>query len=361
MCASLCSKLYTKYPDLTSGNTPVQEVLKKESCTVIRINSNRSGGGDTETRHHRIPFGDPTQGFSMKNIHPIDRWCRLALAIVLAQGGYFWLTGAWQWAAFAGAVVMVATAGAQFCPLYRLLGMGTAQLAAGKVSPIWRWLGWLALLALLVGGSYGSAFFSRKLFLEEFNAMNHFYKQTLFLTGKNERNSAVANWEKMASGYAVFQRKYSAYQPYALRGDRQLVSDLQQVAVTMAAVEPLVRDGDLHQAHLDLEKIRPMFQDIFKRNGFSMLAVALVDFHDAMELILDAANAKEAEKVKQLHPMLSDKFKPVELEANDAEIQAIRKNLDELLTLAQAGNLGAMPAQADQLKSSFVKVYLKRG
>ena len=72
----------------------------------------------------------------MKNIHPIDRWCRLALAIVLAQGGYFWLTGAWQWAAFAGAVVMVATAGAQVCPLYRLLGMGTAQLAVGKVSPI---------------------------------------------------------------------------------------------------------------------------------------------------------------------------------------------------------------------------------
>ena len=297
----------------------------------------------------------------MKNIHPIDRWCRLALAIVLAQGGYFWLTGAGQWAAYAGAVVLVVTAGVQFCPLYRLLGVGTAQLSGGKVSPIWRWLGWLALLALLVGGSYGSAFFSRKLFLEEFNAMNHFYKQTLFLTGKNERDSALANWEKMVSGYAVFQRKYSAYKPYALRGDRQLVSDLQQVAVIMAAVEPLVREGDLHQAHLDLEKIRPVFQEIFKRNGFSMLAVALVDFHDAMELILDAANAKDAEKVKQLHPVLSEKFKPVELEANDAEIQAIRKNLDELLTLAQAGNLGAMPAQADQLKSSFVKVYLKRG
>lgn len=98
------------------------------------------------------------------------------MAIVLAQGGYFWLTGAWQWAAYAGAVVLVVTAGARFCPLYRLLGVGTAQFAGGKVSPIWRGLGWLALLALLVGGSYGSAFFSRKLFLEEFNAMNHFYK-----------------------------------------------------------------------------------------------------------------------------------------------------------------------------------------
>lgn len=297
----------------------------------------------------------------MKNIHPIDRWLRLAFAIVLAQWAYFWLTGAGQWVAYAGAVMLVGTAGVQFCPLYRLLGVSTASRSAVETGMAWKTLGWGVLLALLVGGSYGSAFFSRKLFLEEFNAMNHFYKQTLFLTGKNERESAVANWEKMVSGYATFQRKYSAYQPYALRGDKKLVAELQQVAEMMASVEPLVRTGDLHEAHLDLEKIRPLFQDIFKRNGFSMLAVALVDFHDAMELILDAANAKDAEKVKQLHPVLSDKFKPVELEANDAEIQAIRKNLDELLKLAQVGDLVALPAQADQLKSSFVKVYLKRG
>lgn len=297
----------------------------------------------------------------MKNIHPLDRWCRFALAIVLAQLGFFWLSGPGQWAAYAAAFILAGTAWVRFCPIYRMLGIGTAQFSVGKISRLWRVLGALALLALLVGGSYGSAFFSRKFFLEDFNAMNHYYKQTLFLTGKNERESAVVNWEKMVSGYATFQRKYSVYQPYALRGDHQLVTDLQQVAALMSSVEPLVRQGDLHQAHLDLEKIRPVFQDVFKRNGFSMLAVALVDFHDAMELILDAANAKDAEKIKQLHPVLSDKFKPVELEANDNEIQTIRKNLDELLVLAQAGNLGALPAQADQLKSSFVKVYLKRG
>jgi hypothetical protein len=165
----------------------------------------------------------------------------------------------------------------------------------------------------------------------------------------------------MVAGYAVFQRKYSAYQPYALKGDRQLVSDLQQVADTMAKVEPLVRQGDLHQAHLDLEKIRPVFQDIFKRHGFSMLAVALVDFHGAMELMLDAAHAKDAEKIQQMYPALSDTFKSVELEVNDRDIQAIRKNLDELQAQAQAGRLADLPAQADQLKSSFVKVYLKRG
>ena len=64
----------------------------------------------------------------------------------------------------------------------------------------------------------------------------------------------------------------------------------------MQAVKEGVKTGDLQQAHLDLEKVRPVFQQLFKRNGFSMLAVALVDFHDSMELILDSANAKNAEK-----------------------------------------------------------------
>ena len=55
----------------------------------------------------------------------------------------------------------------------------------------------------------------------------------------------------------------------------------------------MVHTGDLHEAHLELEKVRPVFQEMFKRNGFSLLSVALVDFHDAMEVMLDAANAKD--------------------------------------------------------------------
>jgi type IV secretory pathway VirJ component len=85
-----------------------------------------------------------------------------------------------------------------------------------------------------------------------------------------------------------------------------------------------VRTGDLHAAHLDLEKVRPVFQEMFKRNGFSMLSIALVDFHDAMELAMDAANAKNASKVIELYTPISEKLKAVEAEANDAEIQTIR-------------------------------------
>ena len=49
---------------------------------------------------------------------------------------------------------------------------------------------------------------------------------------------------------------------------------------------------------------------MFKRNGFSMLSVALVDFHDAMETILTAASAKDVAGVTSLYPSVSEKLKP---------------------------------------------------
>jgi len=217
------------------------------------------------------------------------------------------------------------------------------------------------LAALLAGGSYASIFFTRKFFIEDFNVMNNFYKQTLFLTGKNEREKAIANYENLIPSFQKFQEKYTTYHPYALKGDTKLGPDLVQVAGMISGVNDLVRTGDLHQAHLALEKVRPVFQDIFKRNGFSMLAVALVDFHDEMELMLDAANAKSSEKLIALYPQVSEKLKAVEAETNDAEIQAIRKNLDDLLGLAKAAQTDQLPAKGDALKSSFVKVYLQRG
>jgi hypothetical protein len=100
---------------------------------------------------------------------------------------------------------------------------------------------------------------------------------------------------------------------------------------------------------------------VFKRNGFSLLAVALVDFHDAMELILDAAQAKDIAKLAALYPGVSDKLVAVEAEAQDADIQAIRRNLDAVDAAARSQQLDALPALGEKLKSSFVKVYLQRG
>ena len=233
----------------------------------------------------------------MKNILPLDRFLRLLLAIVLFEAAYFWLSGTLQLLAYGVGAVMFLTAASRICPMYKVMGVGGSDAACSVQPSLWvRVLAVLALLGAIVGGCYGSDFLTRKIFLEDFNAMNHFYKQTLFLTGKGEREKAIANYDQWVPALEKFQNKYSTYRPYTLRNDAQFSADLVQVKGMMQAVEEGVKTGDLQQAHLDLEKVRPVFQQLFKRNGFSMLAVALVDFHDSMELILDSANAKNAEK-----------------------------------------------------------------
>jgi hypothetical protein len=298
----------------------------------------------------------------MKNILPIDRFLRLFFAIVLFEAAYFWLSGKPQILAYGVGVVLLVTGASSICPAYKMLGVGASEATCRLQPAMWiRVVAVLALLGAIAGGSYASAFFSRKFFLEDFNAMNHYYKQTLFLTGKADREKANANYDLWVPAFDQFQNKYSVYRPYALRSDSQLTADLEKVKGMMMAVKEAVKTGDLQQAHLDLEKVRPVFQEIFKRNGFSMLSVALVDFHDAMELILDAANAKDLGKTLGLYDPVSAKLQAIEAEANDLEIQTIRLQLDALNTLAKEGKPNALPEQAERLKTSFVKVYLKRG
>jgi hypothetical protein len=92
-----------------------------------------------------------------------------------------------------------------------------------------------------------------------------------------------------------------------------------------------------------------------------MLAVYLVDFHDAMEKIIAGADAKDASQVIGVYQEVSDKLKAVEDVANDEEIQVIRQKLEQLVASARSGNVEVLSAQGADLKSSFVKVYLKRG
>lgn len=92
-----------------------------------------------------------------------------------------------------------------------------------------------------------------------------------------------------------------------------------------------------------------------------MLSIALVDFHDLMEQVLDPANAKDAVGVISAYPQANIALQTVEEIANDGEIQAIRANLEAIFKLAQEKNIEALPAKASELKSSFVKVYLVRG
>jgi hypothetical protein len=65
--------------------------------------------------------------------------------------------------------------------------------------------------------SFASAFFSRKFFLEDFAHMNDSYKQLLFNSGKEKRSESISYYEKLIPAYALFQKKYTDYKPYALK------------------------------------------------------------------------------------------------------------------------------------------------
>jgi hypothetical protein len=297
---------------------------------------------------------------TLKNMGAVDRMARVFVAEILLLVAFFWIGGSVAIVLYVIGIIFLVTAIFGFCPLYRLFGMSAKQgdpMISRRIGIIFI----VAVIAVAVAASYASAFFTKKLFLEDFNRMNGFYKQTLFNTGQDKRAESVANYEELVAEYAKFSVKYSDYRPYVIRSDAEFHTDTLAVKSIIMGLDSKVRTGNLPEAHKDFETIRPIFQDILKRNGFSMLSVALVDFHDAMEKVIEPADARNPSGVIAAYPEADTKLKAIEESASDAEIMVIRNNLDAVRRLAEEGKADLLPAKAAELKSSFVKVYLKRG
>lgn len=297
----------------------------------------------------------------IKNEHTVDQAVRFVLAEILFLTAFFWLGGFWMYIVFALSLVMFVTGITGFCALYKIFGIDTNKSFPQVSKKIATIVTVLILVALGIGGSYASMFFSKKIFLEDYAAMNNYYKQALFFTGQDKREESIKNYTKLVEEFGDFSEKYQKYHPFVISRDKQFNSDLAKVSEIIASQSQIISAGDLKSSHLTLETVRPIFQDILKRNGFSMLAVYLVDFHDAMEKIIDRADAKDASGLVAVYAEVDMKLKEVEAVANDEEIQLIRRNLDEIYVMAQQNKSGDLSAKAAELKSSFVKVYLKRG
>lgn len=295
----------------------------------------------------------------IKNEGALDRFLRVLAAELLFITAFFWLNGAWAMVVYVLVGIFLFTAISGFCGLYLLFKMSTVN--SFKFSKIHKIILIAFLLVVGVAGSYASNFFTKKFFLEDFNKMNDSYKQTLFYTGQNKRPEALKNYHKLVVGYPVFLNKYSKYHPFVFKFDNKFNEDILEVSNLITALDEQINTGDLPEAHKKLELVRPIFQDILKRNGFSMLAVVLVDFHDAMEKIITAADAKDAVGLIAVYPEVDNKLQAVEEIANDPEIQAIRAKLNDVLNLAKASKIELLSTKAAELKSAFVKVYLKRG
>lgn len=296
-----------------------------------------------------------------QNENLLDRLIRGLLASVFLVLGFFWFGGAWQIFFYFLGFIMAFTAISGFCALYLVFRINTKQ-SFSKSNKYVVWFFVFLIIIVLFVGSYASNFFSRKLFLEDFNAMNAYYKQTLFNTGQDKRQESIDNYDKLLVTYRSFDSKYSKFQPFVLRSDKEFIGDLDKIDKLIKSVDSGVRSGDLKNTHTELEAIRPIWQDIFKRNGFSMLAVALVDFHDSMEEVITPADAGDSQGVVVAYDDANQKLIVVEEEVNDIEIQFIRANLEKLVNMAENNaNKDDLAKQAATLKASFVKVYLKRG
>lgn len=295
-----------------------------------------------------------------KNEGLLDRLIRIILAEVFFLLAWFWFGGAVQIILYALGLVMAVTASLGFCGLYKIFNFSTNK-SERKLSKLVI-AGFVVIFLLIaVFGAYASSFFSKKFFIEDFNAMNNNYKQTLYYTGQENRAESIANYEKLVTSFSVFKGKYQAYKPVAIRSDRKFNSDLEDVEQLITSVRGDIYNGDLKTLHYKLESIRLSFQEILKRNNFSMLGMALSDFHDAMEVAVEAAGSKKPDLVISTYPEIDARLKVVEGIANDSEIQGIRASLETLLTSAKNSKLDDLPKQGADLKSSFIKVYLKRG
>jgi len=294
------------------------------------------------------------------NIGLLDRFIRAVLGPILIALGMFWVAGALQIFLILLGVILSATALMGFCPLYLPFNLSTNKRAEkidakGAVAlPV-------VLVLVLVVGSLASIYITRKQFLENYNAMNSNYKQALFQTGQKNREEANKYYSLLQTSYAEFSSKYATWRPYVFWSDTQFSADLATVNTIIAGDASLVQTGDLTQVHVQLEQVRPIFQEMFKRNGFSLLAMNLVDFHDVMEkLITDGAN-KDSVAVIEHYAEADKLLKAVEGELNDADVKSIRQSLVTLLKMAQDDKTADLAGQADALKKNFLKVYLVRG
>ena len=294
------------------------------------------------------------------NIGALDRFIRVILGSILIALGVFWTVSVLQVVLILLGIIFSVTALMGFCPLYLLLKLSTNKSEV-KLSGTSAIALPIVLILALVAASLASVYITRKQFLENYNAMNSNYKQALFQTGQKNREEAIKYYTQLQSTYADFSSMYATYRPYAFWNDAQFSADLAGVDSIIKDAAPLVKDGDLTKAHVQLEQVRPIFQEMFKRNGFSLLAMNLVDFHDVMEKLIDDSAKKDSAAVIEHYAEADRLLKAVETELNDTDVQSIRQSLDILLKTAQDGKVDDLAVQAAALKSSFLKVYLIRG
>lgn len=295
-----------------------------------------------------------------RNGGEFDRWLRAAAGLVALLAGLFLADGWLRLALLAVAVVGLATALTGFCGAYGLFGWDTLRRWPKPLKPAVRWALGAALAIVALVGAVGGGLLNSRSFKQDLAALNGAYKQVLYLSGQDAPETVQA-YSDFRARLDEFGRDQLAYRPWVVRDAAGLESRFAQMVQVSRTSADLISQGQNQAAHAQLEQVRPLLREIMQAAGVSELAVALIDFHDVMEQVVAAADAKDLAGVVTAYGPADEKLKAVEALAQDAEIAAIRQALDAVLGAAAQPDPDKLPGLAGKLKSAFVKVYLARG
>lgn len=224
----------------------------------------------------------------------------------------------------------------------------------------------LAIL-LIIGAIAGFKFLEIqkvKNFNKAYNDLNDKYKQALFQTGQNNSES-LSFYQEYESGFTLFKDKYTTSPVTPFDKDNLFNTDLNEISTWNQKALYQINNKEFKEAHLTLEKIRPIWQEIFKRNNFNLFGLYMIDFHDSMEVSTEAETTQEIldncadlnEKWNQVNANLpevqTDEFKTL-LKIEDT-------NVKEICSITKITELEQIKKLQGDIKSDFVKLYLKYG
>ncbi len=297
----------------------------------------------------------------LKNEGIMDRFCRGLIGVLLLIGAFFWLSGLIKILAYIFGIYLAATAAFGFCPIYLFLTHSSfnrsyEELNKPKIKSLI-----ITIIIILIAGSIISHFWTKSIFLKDFNDLNSDYKQVLFNAAQEDREMSIRNYGLFSDKLDSFYDKYSAYRPFIIKRDGQFGNSLNEVQKIAKNSKDKITYGNLTSAYFELDSIRPILNDILRRNKLASVKVSLVDFNEVLRSITDAAENKNAQEVAKIYYLTNEKLKDVEIKLNNTEVQMLRVNLDSLNDFAKRNELDKLPSKAAELKSSYLRVYMKYG
>lgn len=185
------------------------------------------------------------------------------------------------------------------------------------------------------------------------------YKKVLFATGQNSPESS----DLMVSFKSNLQSLASLSDtPYS--EDVDYVSDIDKIVVLTDEASSLIDSSNLEAAHSKLEELRPIWQDIFKRNNVYSRTFYMTEFHEVMEGVVEAVGTDELDLVSSECVDLRTLWDETLSVSNDLSSNeqfnslwsAESANIDSVCSLD-----GDLIVASDKLKKGFIQTYLAFG